>query len=230
MSLKKTIEVFVGIPSLRDRDEYAESFRGTCITHIKNQECPVKILEPYVTPPYSGKWKRGDKSRLRAITDRLNNIVNKFMSTKATHLWLVNLDIEVPRHALCALLKLDVDLASGIYSAHKHRRMMTFGRIPDPEFYNYAPRDIGYFRGKVLGENEMVSGGDGCLLIKRRVFKRYHSRIPALRFIVTPDGKGSDMYFWWQAQKAGFTARIHGGVLCGHRPQHPLSVIGDYQW
>jgi len=229
MSLKSTIEIFVGIPSLRERDIYIQSYLGTCKTHIKNQECPVKVLEPYVTPPYSGKWKRGEKSRLYAITDRLNNIVDKFMSINATHLWIVDADIEVPKHALCELLKLDVDIASGIYTFHKDWNKAMFGRIPNTETYQFAPRATGFIRGRVLGEDFMVGGGNGCMLIKRRVFKKHHPRIPALRFI-SPGGRGSDIYFWYRAQKAGFTARIHGGIICGHLPQFPLSVVGDYQW
>lgn len=216
-----------GIPFLKRKDGYA-SYLGSAITHIKDQECPVELMEPYVTPNYGGKWRDGDKSKLHAITDRLNNIVNKFLTADGSHLWIVDADIEVPKHGLCELLKLDVDVASGIYTFHNDRNKAMFGRIPNTETYMFAPRAVGHFRGTVLGENEMVGGGSGCMLIKRRVFRRYHPKIPSLRF-GSPGGRGSDIYFWYQAQKAGFTARVTGNVICGHLPQFPLKEVGDYQ-
>ena len=227
MRFKPTVKVMPGIPFLRPKDEYA-AYLSSAIVHIQNQECQVKVMDTYVTTNYSGTWKKGDKSRLRAITDRLNNIVDKFLLTDASHLWIVDADIEVPKHGLCELLKLDVDIASGIYSFHSNRNMASFGRIPNKEKYNFVPRTIGFIRGRILGEDFMVGGGNGCMLIKRRVFKKYHSAFSRLSFI-TPGGAGSDLYFWYMAQKAGFTARLHGGVICGHLPNFPLSQIGDYQ-
>jgi len=227
MDFKSSVKVFVGIPFLRRGDGF-ESYLGSAITHIKNQECPVEVMDAYVTPNYSGKWDDGNKSKLYAITDRLNNIIDKFLLTDASHLWIVDADIEVPSHGLCELLKLNVDLASGIYSFHNDWNKTMFGRIPDTERYNFVPRAIGFLRGRVLGEDFMVGGGNGCMLIKRRVFKKHHPRIPALRFI-SPEGRGSDIYFWWRAQKAGFTARLAGTVICGHRPEWSLKQVGDYQ-
>ena len=227
MSFKSTIKVMPGIPFLQRKDGY-ESYLGSAITHIKDQECPVKVMEPYVTPSHSGKWKEGSKTKLYAITGRLNNIIDKFLTTDASHLWIVDADVEVPKHGICELLKLDVDIASGIYTFHNDWNKAMFGRIPDTETYQFAPRATGFLRGRILGENEMVGGGNGCMLIKKRVFRRYHPKIPALRF-ESPGGRGSDVYFWYKAQKAGFTARLHGGVICGHRPEFPLREIGDYQ-
>lgn len=227
MPFKKGLKIMPGIPFLRANDGF-ESYLGSAITHIKNQDCPVEVMEPYITPSYGGKWQEGTKSKLYAITDRLNNIIDKFLTTDATHLWIVDADIEAPPHTLCTLLNLDVDLASGVYCFHNDWNKAMFGRIPDTEKYNFAPRAIGFLRGRVLGENEMVGGGNGCMLIKRRVFKRYHPKIPPMRFI-SPEGRGSDIYFWFRAQKAGFTARISGHVICGHRPEFPLKDIGDYQ-
>lgn len=228
MSFKSTVKVMPGIPFLRLKDKYA-AYLGSAIGHIKAQECPVKVMDPYVTTNYSGRWQEGDKSKLRAITDRLNNIVDHFRTTDASHLWIVDADVEVPKHGLCELLKLDVDIASGIYTFHSNRNMASFGRIPNTEKYNFVPRSIGFLRGRILGEDFMVGGGNGCMLIKRRVFKKYHPSFSPLSFI-TPDGAGSDLYFWYSAQKAGFTARLHGGVICGHLPNFPLSQVGDYQF
>ena len=229
LSLKKSLKVFVGIPNLRNHDKYHRFFPSV-INHIKAQDSPVTLMEPYVTPPASGKFREGDKSRLEAIADRMNNIIDKFMTTNATHLWIVDGDVEVPQHTLSTLLKLDVDLASGVYPFHNFNKCnaMLFGRMGDDPCGFFRPRDWDYLKDIVLGEEDPVSGGSGCLLVKRRVFKRYHPKISPLRFTRRgPNGEcGADVYFWKRAQDAGFTARIHGGVVCGHLPLYPLKKYG----
>ena len=160
--------------------------------------------------------------------DRMNAVINHYMTTNATHLWLIDADVENPPHALDTLLRLDVDIASGVYPFHNFDkcRAMMCGRMPphDPCGF-FAPRDWAYLKDIVLGENEKVSGGTGCMLVKRRVFKTYNPQIPPLRFTrVGPDLQtcGADVYFWKRAQDAGFTGRLHGGVVCGHLPRFPL--------
>jgi len=212
--------VFVGLPNLRDHDKYL-NYLPSVLYHIKEQDCPVKVLKPYITPSYSGKFHEGNKDKLLAITNRLNNIIDEFMKTDASHLWIIDMDTEVPKHALCTLLKLNADIASGVYPFHNIRNSTMFGRTPSTEEYYFIPGTIDRLRGRVIGEEEMVSGGNGCMLIKRRVFQRYHPNIEPMRF-TCPGGKGSDTYFWWRAQKAGFTARIDGDVICGHLPEHSL--------
>jgi len=232
LSLKPSLSVFVGIPSLTRKDNYTPLIQNA-IKHIKAQKTSVKVLEPYVTPPYDGKFEVGDKSRLIAITDRLNNVIEEFLGSKATHLWLVDGDIEVPPHALETLLKLDSDIASGIYAFHNDRHIFMFGRMKDDDTVQFIPRGPPGFKGSgVIGDSFRVGGGNGCLLAKRRVFEQFHKDINPLRFYCPVNEKrtwASDIFFWYQVQKFGFTARIHGGVLCGHQPYHPLqSYIEEY--
>jgi hypothetical protein len=53
------------------------------------------------------------------------------------------------------------------------------------------------------------------LLLKRRVFEGGYR----FKFLshVTPD-----ILFMFEAQLAGFVAKVHGSVLCGHLPEFPL--------
>ncbi len=232
MSLKSDISVFVAIPSLANNDKYS-SMIGNAVKHIKVQDTSVKVLEPYITPPYSGTYEVGTKERLLAITDRLNDAVEKFLQSKATHLWLIDADIEVPKHALEKLIRLDSDLASGIYPFHNERHAFMFGRMRDGDKVEFIMRGPPGFQGSgVIGDAFRVAGGNGCLLVKRRVFESFHPDVNPLRFYCPATEKrtwASDIYFWYQAQQFGFTARIHGGVLCGHLPQHTLqSYIEEY--
>ena len=190
-------------------------------------------MEPHQTPPYAGKFEEGKQSLLNAIMDRMNAVINKFLSTDATHLWMVDGDVETPPHALDTLLRLDVDIASGVYPFHNFDKChaMMFGRMSDDPCGFFAPRDWAYLKDVILGENEKVSGGTGCMLIKRRVFNIYHPKIPSLRFTrVGPDLQtcGADVYFWKRCQDAGFTGRVHGGVVCGHLPRFPLNKIEEW--
>lgn len=223
---KSNVKVYIGIPWLSN-DDY-DTFLGSCLNYIGLQETSVKVLPPKTTPPYSGKFKRGDSSILYAITDRMNAIVDDYLKTDATHLWIIDADVEVPPHALETLLRHDVDLASGVYPFHNFDfcKAMMFGRMHEENDCGFfIPRDWKYMRDYVMGINERVSGGTGCILIKRRVFGRYHPKVEALRFTKS-DGKcGADVYFWKRAQDMGFTARVDPNVVCGHRPEWKLSEV-----
>jgi len=228
MKFKDNITVFVGIPWLRN-DHY-QNYYGSCVNYIQQQQTSVKVLPPWRTTPYSGKYEQGQPSLLYAIMDRMNAVIDKFMSTNATHLWMVDGDVEVPPHALETLLSHDVDIASGVYPFHnfKKSRAMMFGRMGTNPCGFFHPRNWDYMKEQVFGEEFPVSGGSGCMLVKRRVFNRYHPNIPPFRFD-KDDGKcGADVYFWKRCQDAGFTARVDANVVCGHRPEMPLSKIEEW--
>jgi len=183
-------------------------------------------MPPFITTPSNKTWRLGTQSHLDVITDKLNEIRVEFMETDATHLALADADVEWPPDALCTLLKMDVDVAGGIYPYHSDRNRMIAGVIRDPERHNYAPSHIDEIRGRILGENEFVAAGNGCVLIKRRVFKQYPPLYSSLSF-VSDRNKPSDTYFWWIAQRLGFKCRVNGNVLAGHLPEWPLSELTD---
>lgn len=228
MKFKDDLTVFPGIPWLRN-DHY-EGYYGSCINHIKQQNTSVKILPIWRTTPYSGKYEQGNKSLLYAIMDRMNAVIDKFMSTDATHLWIIDADVEVPPHALETLLSHDVDIASGVYPFHnfKHSKAMMCGRMSDGPCGFFHPRNWAYMKGQVFGEEFPVSGGTGCMLVKRRVFKRYHPHIVPFRFDKVGGKCGADVYFWKRAQDAGFTARLDANVVCGHLPECRLSEVDEW--
>lgn len=236
MSLKNNITVFTGIPWLRDHDRY-DGYYASCVDHIRAQKTSAKVLAPWRTPPYSGAFSEGDKSSLYAIMDRMNAVIDKYMTTKASHLWMVDADVEVPPHALETLLRHDVDLASGVYPFHNFKkrfsgdkpcRAMMGGRMSDNPCGFFHPRDWNYMKEQVFGEEFPVSAGTGCMLVKRRVFNQWHPKLPLIRFDKN-DGKcGADVYFWKRCQDAGFTARLDANVVCGHRPNYPLDKVDEW--
>jgi len=82
-------------------------------------------------------------------------------------------------------------------------------------------------KGQVLGEDFKVSGANGCMLIKKCVFRRLHPRLPPLRF-TRKDNCGCDTLFWKKIQDAGFTARVDTNVICGHLPEWPLADVDEW--
>jgi len=83
-------------------------------------------------------------------------------------------------------------------------------------------------RGKILGEKEEVMAGNGCLLVKKRVFERHFDTVPPIRFKAPMGAPGSDILFFREVQELGFETRLHGGVVCGHLPSSPLVKLEKY--
>lgn len=237
MSFKRGIKICPTIPELNMNDRWA-AMLPTVISHIKNQDVQgVEVMEPYITPSYSGSYMEGKMSKLEAITDRINACIDYFMDkTDATHIWLIDGDLEVPKHALRYLLNLDVDIASGIYAFHNEKYSMMFGKMHKPDDdvdeiekkHKFNPRGLIGFPGDgIIGGDIRVGGGNGCMLMKRRVFKQWHPQILPLRFVNDIGNMGSDLLFWYRAQEAGLSCRIHGRVICGHLPQWPLECYSE---
>jgi len=163
--------------------------------------------------------------RLNTITEKLNEIRMAFLMSEASHLWIVDADVEVPPHALDSLLRLDVDIASGVYPVHNNRDHLMGGLMDEngKTFFSYRS----HVKGKVLGgDGRFVCAGNGCLLIKRRVFTLGFIDDKPL-FFRSKRGViwNADLQFFVDTQGLGFIARLHTGVLCGHLPEHPLYVL-----
>ena len=218
-TLKDSLRVFVGTVSLNRDSKYLSTYKKV-LPYILNQDCPVEMMEPYRTPPYSGRFEYPTESWVNAITDRLNHLVFCFIRSKASHLWIVDGDNQPPPDALCKLIRLNVDIASGVYPKHGDRDGLLFGEVPDikRKRITYNPWSLSDVRGKVIGENMYVAGGNGCMLIKRRVLLQHEQQVPPLRFTSEEVG-GSDLVFWIEAQRIGYSARIHCGVVCSHIPE-----------
>lgn len=227
------IVVFPAIPWLINGNKY-EPFLESCIAHIQAQECPeVEVLPPFLTKPYDPPVEFTAKEQVIYVTPKLNEIIEEFLKTDATHLWFLNADQEVPPDALCTLLELDVDVSSGISPPHYSKTKTTALRWmppPSPE-YSWSTPWYKLYRfndiyGKVIGGDRTIATGHFCMLCKRRVFERFSSKYEPLRFRYDPPQKlGSEIVFWQDAQELGFICRIHGGVLVGHLPEFPLAEL-----
>ena len=217
----------VGIPWLADRDKFSEYLPSVLCHVAQAAEYAGVEIRIYKTKPRVGGVPPPGRARMTAITEKLDEIREEFRATGWPLLWIVDADVEVPLHSLKELLLLDVDVASGVYlyKNNPDGLVLTAG-ILHPGGAHFLK--LYQMRGKVLGENERVMGGNGCLLIKRRVFDRHFDLVPPIKFRAPMGAPGSDILFFKEAQKMGFETRLHGGVICGHLPASPLEKLNEY--
>lgn len=232
---QKTPVIFPAIPWLIDGNKY-EAYLESSMTHAQFQDCPdTRTLPVFLTDAYDPPVEFTMKEQVVYVTPKLNEIVEAFLETDATHLWFLNADNEVPPDALCKLLDHDVDIASGISPPHSTKLKSTAMKWmppPSPE-YSWSQPWFKMYRmkeiyGKVIGGTEIVVTGHFCMLCKRRVFEQFSPLYEALRFKYEPPQKiESVMRFWQEAQELGFVCRIDGSVLCGHLPEWPLAGLQE---
>ena len=193
--------MLVGIPSLRDNDRF-RVYREDVLRHVEAALVGVDH-EVFVTPPTHA-------TDLPGIVEAQNQLILRALEGDFSHLWLVQGDVEVPHNAFGSLYGLDVDMAFGVVPRHNDRDALICGFLDEKAKIWYLPRQA--IEGQILSGWVFASG---CILIKRRVLEagvrfRYES------------GVGEDVLFAFDVQKAGFVAKVHGDVLCGHLPEWPL--------
>jgi SAM-dependent methyltransferase len=149
---------------------------------------------------------------LAGVVEADNVVVDKFLSGDYDYLWLVELDVQVPENAFQKLLSLDVDVACGYVRRHGEPGLIC-GYLDESMRVWYLPENA--VKGQIV--SGWVMAGTSCLLIKRRVFEA------GIRFRYVR-GVSPDIVFMFDLQSAGFTAKVHGDVLCGHLPQWPLTT------
>lgn len=241
----ETPVVFPAIPWLIDGNKY-EVLLESAIAHIKAQECPgVKLLPPFLTETIDkprgfefGRTPQGRIEQMIHVTPKLNEIIEEFLNSDATHLWLLNADAEVPSDALHKMLEMDVDIISGLSPPHTMKEKTTaviWMPPPSPEFewskpwYKMIWMKDAY--NKVLGSSYIIATGHFCMLCKRRVFERFSPKFEPLRFKYDYPSKdkkeveGSEVRFWREAQELGFICLVRGDIVVGHLPEFPLEML-----
>jgi hypothetical protein len=192
------------VPNLNDRDRY-HGYLASALQHVEaalaGVDHEVFVTPPTHVPPWAG------------FVECENVIVDKFLSGDYSHLWHVELDVQVPPCSFRKLLALDVDIACG-YARRHNGQGLILGFLDEDMRVWYLPENA--VRGNIL--SGWVMAGTSCILFKRRVFAE-GSRFKYVSSV------SPDILFMFKAQRAGFVAKVHGDVLCGHLPEFPL--IGE---
>ena len=148
---------------------------------------------------------------MAGVVEAQNVLVEKSILEGFDYLWLVQADVQVPPCAFKKLYSLGVDVAQGVVPRHDDFNALICGFMDESMNVWYLPRNA--VQGQIL--SGWVFAGLSCTLIKRRIFDG------GIRFKYKP-AVGEDVLFLYDVQSNGFTAKVHGGVLCGHLPEWPL--------
>jgi hypothetical protein len=195
----------VGVPSISHHDRYHSYL--SVLLELAEAALEGISHDVWVSPPSC-------KPQWAGFVDCMNSIVSRFLFGGYSHLWQIELDVQVPPDSFRKLLNLDVDIACGYVRRHNGDGLI-LGFLDENQRVWYLP--LNAVRGKVM--SGWVMAGTSCVLFKRRVFES------GLRFKYQ-QGTSPDILFMFQAQRAGFEAKVHGDVLCGHLPEFPLETLG----
>ena len=211
----------VGIPLTRPN--YHGNFRSQIVGAIEaavfeaNVEAKIVLSSPTVKQGAAG------------IVEATNFLVRACVDEGYDFLWIVEADVEVPRHALARLLSDVSDISLGIYLNHRPDRlhMMAgfFQEHPDKvKPLVHSVFDIEKLRGKVF--RGMVWAGIGCALISRRVLEK-------LQFVYDQNeymrkvGVHDQLFLFDAQQQYGFRVLLRCDVLSGHLPEWSLQKLED---
>ncbi len=221
-SLKSNLKVYTCIPFLRTGKE-CEKYLSEAIKGISNQKTTVEILPVRI----DRQGKRRDTQKVK-VAKTLNFFADEFLKTDSTHIFIGNADTTYPEDMIERLIRLDVDLASGISPGHADWNNIVVGTEKDTGGIDWLRRDD--IVGQVIGEYKVVMTGNYCILAKRRVFERHFKDQNPLRWRTEKEhGRrlyGAELQFWVDAQEMRFKTLIDGNVVCGHLPEWPLSYEG----
>jgi ubiquinone/menaquinone biosynthesis C-methylase UbiE len=151
--------------------------------------------------------------RASTIVDKArNDLVKMALKDNCDYVFFIDSDTLIPQGALNALLKMNVDIASGLYFA-KGKPYLPVARIKEGERHFFL-EDFEY--NQIY---EVQGVGMGCCLIKTEVFKKLEFPYFKLEWR-KHEGKdyqiAEDLYFCDEAIKAGFKVHLNTGVVCNH--------------
>lgn len=148
---------------------------------------------------------------IQPVDEARNKMVEEFLKTDCTHLFMIDDDTIPPDNAIERLLNLDLDVVSGLTPIidGKEGKITKYNAV-DVTDKQIAPK-TGLHRSRGVGAS--------CLLVKREVFEKI--KRPWFRFIYKDD-KGNDcfvsedIYFISLLLQAGITPMVDSEVVCQH--------------
>jgi hypothetical protein len=157
-----------------------------------------------------------------AVVEKYNVVVNRVLAEGFDYLWIVESDVVVPQDALAKLLGVDADVASAVTPFHFEnylpypvfKGMVTCGFlfVTPSNSWDILPLHLEDVKDKLMvgSVEKPIFNGTSCVLIKRSVFES------GLRFRFAKAVASFDLFFWYDVQKAGFSAVTDGFVVCEH--------------
>lgn len=142
-----------------------------------------------------------------------NTIVEQFLKTDATHLWMIDDDTIPPKDALEKLLALEKPIASGVTPILRHEGLTSNVYMESqPLSMDDATKDKKPFPA--------IAVGASCLMIERETLRKMHSKYRGRIFEDqwTPSNEliSEDIVFCNRARESYLQINIHPEVVCRH--------------
>ncbi len=141
-----------------------------------------------------------------------NDLVNMALRDKCDFIMFIDSDTLIPAGAISELLKMDVDIASGLYFG-KGKPYLPVARIKEGGRHFFLED----FEFNQIMEVEGV--GMGCCLIKAKVFEKIKYPYFKLEWRTTEGVQyqiAEDLYFCDEVQKQGIKVHLNTGIVCEH--------------
>lgn len=151
------------------------------------------------------------------VGEARNTIVQQALDDGVEWLFFLDYDVAPPPNALVKLLKLNVDIAAGVY----HSKSVPSWPLIQVKGWKYAFEDYEY------GDLIKAEGvGMGCTLIKMDVFRKIEKECGKPWFKTVPGYSTNsseilpqlteDIYFCQKAHQCGYDIIVDTAVQCGH--------------
>jgi 2-polyprenyl-3-methyl-5-hydroxy-6-metoxy-1,4-benzoquinol methylase/glycosyltransferase involved in cell wall biosynthesis len=153
----------------------------------------------------------------KSWADGRTEVVRRAQAENFRYLMFIDDDTFIPEDAVIKLLQSNKPLISGIYwTKSENSSPVIFEKFGSGPMFKFPIDEV--FR--------IAGSGAGCLLIDMNIFDEFDKQnIPYFKenwVMELDDGKkmicpiGEDHYLFYMANKLGFEAYAHGGVLCDH--------------
>jgi GT2 family glycosyltransferase len=144
-----------------------------------------------------------------------NRAVNDLLKSDCSHILFVDDDVYVPPQTIVELLKMERQVAAGVYPSIKKQ----YPADLKAETYIVAGKNGAWYRKWFSGVRNVDVVGAGCLMIRKDVFNVV--KFPWFRW---PEGvvdgqhivKSDDLDFCERCKANGIEVWANGDVRCGH--------------
>lgn len=193
--------------------------------HAAHFQSCLNLKEELTLQGLQHDWLIGTNESL--VTRARNEMTASFLSTKHTHMFWLDADIEFTPEDVANVWNMNADIGVGVY-AMKKRDKQWFAAWKDGALV----KDLDQFNEPI----EVDFAGTGFMCIKREVIEMLaaksesyegpNGRVPAL--YMTPihnDGfESEDYHFCRKAREAGFKVMMDSSVRLKHWGQYPYGA------
>lgn len=147
-----------------------------------------------------------------------NYMVEAFMETDCTHLFMVDADTIPPGDTIDRLLAIDADVATGITPIMNKEGKLSNVFVEKEKEGRGTPLTLDEV-AKKKAPFPITGVGLACALIKREVFEKLEKPVYSSLWFQNGEFIEGDIHFVGKALEAGFKVMADPSIICGHVKQ-----------